>query len=74
MNEQLSELQRVVTTNHPARPYIILGGLMAGIGLLRNRFSSLAFLAVGGALIFKGCEEMQRVDALHDGNFHGTNG
>ena len=74
MNEQLSELQRVVTTNHPARPFIILGGLCAGIGLLRNRFSSLAFLAVGGALIFKGYEEIERINELHGGNSHGVNG
>ena len=74
MNEQLSELQRIVTTNHPARPYIILGGLLAGIGLMRNRFSSLTFLAVGGALIAKGLDEKRRVDELHGGNAHGING
>lgn len=65
MNEQLSELQHAVTTNHTARPYIILGGLMAGIGLMRNRFSSLAFLVVGGALIAKGYEEIRRIDGQH---------
>ncbi len=74
MQAQQSELSKVLTTNHPARPYFVLGALIGGIGLLRNNISSLAFLVAGGALVAKGIEEMRQTEALHDGNYHGTNG
>jgi hypothetical protein len=74
MQPQQNDLAKVLTTNHPARPYLILGGLIGGIGLLRNSFSSLIFLAAGGALVAKGLEEMRQTSELHDGNYHGTNG
>jgi hypothetical protein len=73
MQAQQNELAKVLTTNHPARPYLVLGGLIAGIGLIRNSFASLAFLIAGGALVAKGLEEMKRSTDLHDGNYHGTN-
>ncbi|HSI73097.1 MAG TPA: hypothetical protein VK934_07950 [Fimbriimonas sp.] len=73
MQASQNELAQVLTTNHPARPYLVLGGLIAGIGLIRNSFSSLAFLIAGGALVAKGLEEMKRTGQLHDGNYHGTN-
>ena len=74
MQAQDNEFMKVLTTNHPARPMLVLGGLITGIGLLRNSFSSLAFLLVGGALVAKGLEEMKRVERQHDGNYHGVNG
>jgi hypothetical protein len=73
MQPQQNEFAKVLTTNHPARPYLVLGGLIGGLGLLRNSFSSLAFVVAGGALIAKGLEEMRATQDLHDGNFHGTN-
>jgi hypothetical protein len=73
MQLDTSELQKVLTTNHPARPFLVLGGLVTMMGLFRNRLSSMGFLLVGGALIAKGMNEIERVDTLHDGNYHGVN-
>jgi hypothetical protein len=74
MQAQSTDIAKILTTNHPARPYLILGGLVTGIGLFRNRLSSLGFLMLGGALIAKGIEEAKRVEDFHDGNYHGVNG
>ena len=74
MQAQQNEFSKVLTTNHPARPYLVLGALIGGLGLIRNNVSSLAFLLAGGALVAKGLQEMQQTAELHDGNYHGTNG
>jgi hypothetical protein len=73
MQPQQNELAKVLTTNHPARPYLVLGALIGGLGLIRNNISSLAFLLAGGALVAKGLEEMRQTNELHGGNYHGTN-
>lgn len=74
MHADKNDIVKVLTTNHPARPYLIIGGLIGGMGLMRNRLSNLPMLIVGAALVAKGLEEMNRINGLHDGNFHGTNG
>jgi|GEM_PF-2579578 len=74
MQTQQTDLQTVLTTNHPARPYLIMGGLIGGLGLFRNSLSGLVLLGLGGALVYRGIEEMNRVQSLHGGNYHGVNG
>ena len=67
------DLQTVLTTPHPARPYFILGGAMCALGLLRHGLGSLLLLGAGGAVVMRGMDEMRRIEALHGGNAHGTN-
>ncbi len=74
MPNQDCDLTTVLTTNHPARPFLIIGGLITGLGLFRNSISGLGFMLVGGAIVMRGLEEMKRVEELHGGNFHGSNG
>ena len=68
------DLQTVLTTPHPARPYFILGGALGLYGLVRNSLGGLLLLGAGGALLMKGLEEMRRIESLHGGNAHGVNG
>jgi predicted lipid-binding transport protein (Tim44 family) len=68
------ELRQVVTTNHPARPYMIGGAVLGVMGLLRGGgVAGLGMLIVGGFLVSKGFQEMERVRSLHGGNYHGVN-
>ena len=68
------DLSTVLTTNHPAKPYFVLGGAMCALGLLRHGLGSLLLLGAGGAVVMRGLDEMRRLEALHGGNAHGTNG
>jgi uncharacterized membrane protein len=72
-NQQQTDLATILTTDHPSRPYFILGGLMAGIGLFRSSLGGMLMLGVGGALIKRGIDEMDRINKLHGGNYHGVN-
>lgn len=71
---QLDEVLDVLGSNHPAKPYLVLGTIIGGMGLLRNSLSGLLFLGLGGALVARGLEEMKHTKELHGGNHHGTNG
>ena len=73
METNRPDLQTILTTNHPARPYFILGGALGLLGLLRNNIGSLLLLGAGGAVIMRGMDEIRRIDELHGGNAHGTN-
>lgn len=73
MDGSTTDLQTVLTTAHPARPYLIFGGAMCLLGLMRNNIGSLILMVAGGAVVAKGLEEVRRIDSLHDGNVHGTN-
>lgn len=68
------ELATVLTTNHPARPYFVLGGALTLLGLFRNSLGSVLLLGAGGVLLVRGLDEMRRIEDLHGGNAHGTNG
>lgn len=72
MNDK-DDLVRILSSNHPAKPYLIGGGLLAAYGLLRSGATALGYLLVGGFVLAKGFEEIQRNKELHDGNSHGTN-
>jgi len=74
MANQQTDWMKIVTSNHPARPYLILGGLIGGIGLFRSSLGGLLMAGLGAALIKRGVDEVNHVQALHDGNFHGHNG
>ncbi len=73
MEGHQTELSQILTTNHPAKPYLIGGGVLAALGLLKGSYSGLGFLGIGGLLIAKGLHEVRRVEELHGGNFHGNN-
>lgn len=73
MDTTRPDLATVLTTNHPARPYYLLGGALCLLGILRNNLGSLLFLGAGGAVLLRGMDEMRRIEALHGGNAHGTN-
>jgi hypothetical protein len=73
MEGQQPELAQILTTNHPARPYLVGGGVLAALGLLRGSWSGLGFLGIGGLLLAKGFQEIKRVEELHGGNYHGNN-
>ncbi|CAN5580688.1 hypothetical protein BH11ARM2_BH11ARM2_38800 [soil metagenome] len=57
MANKQPDLARILTTNHPARPYFIAGGALLALGVLRTRVSGLVMLAVGVALLQKANEE-----------------
>lgn len=69
-----NDVVNAVTTDHPAKPYLIIGGLVGALGLFKNSLSGLMLLGLGGALVARGFEEMRRVEELHGGNHHGVNG
>ena len=68
-----SDLSTLLTTAHPARPYLLLGGGLCLYGLLRSGLGAILMLGAGGAVLAKGLEEVRRVESLHDGNAHGVN-
>lgn len=72
--EQSQDLVKILSSNHPAKPYLIVGGLIAGYGLLRSGANSLAYLLAGGVILAKGFEEIKRINDLHGGSYHGVNG
>jgi uncharacterized membrane protein len=67
------DVVNAVTTDHPAKPYLILGGMVGALGLVKNSISGLILLGLGGALVARGFEEMRKIEELHDGNHHGVN-
>ena len=71
--DQTQDLVKILSSNHPAKPYFVIGGLIAGYGLLRSGPSALAYLLAGGVILSKGFEEIRRINDLHGGNFHGVN-
>lgn len=71
--DPLDEFVSAVKMNHPARPYLLAGAVLGGVGLMRNSVSGLIMLGVGAALLSRGAEEVRRVNALHGGNSHGVN-
>lgn len=73
MASQQTDLQTILTTDHPARPYFIIGGLVGAIGLFRSSLGGLVMLGLGGALIKRGLDEVKRVEGVHGGNYHGVN-
>ncbi|MGV3616891.1 MAG: hypothetical protein ACO1SV_16315 [Fimbriimonas sp.] len=72
-NDVVDDVIQAVSTNHPARPYLLAGAVLGGLGLLRNSFSGVVLLGLGAALVGRGMEEMRRVNDAHDGNYHGVN-
>ncbi len=72
-SDVLDDVINAVQTNHPARPYLLAGAILGGLGLLRNSISGVLFLGIGAALIGRGMEEIRSVRELHDGNNHGVN-
>jgi uncharacterized membrane protein len=72
-NDVLDDVLNAVSTNHPARPYLLSGAILGGLGLMRNSFSGILLLGIGAALVSRGVEEMRRVQGLHGGNHHGVN-
>lgn len=73
MEKRIDEIVNVLGSNHPARPYLLMGGVVMGIGLIRNSLSSLVLLGLGGALVSRGLREMDEINSLHGGNHHGVN-
>ena len=73
MEQNRPDLPTILTTNHPARPYFILGGALCLLGLLRNNIGSILLLGAGGAVLMRGADEIRRMEELHGGNAHGTN-
>lgn len=73
MDTTRPDLKTVLTTAHPARPYLVLGTALGLYGLVRNSLGGLLLLGAGGALLVKGVDEMRRLEALHGGNSHGVN-
>lgn len=72
-NDVVDDVLQAVSTNHPARPYLLSGAILGGMGLLRNSFSGIVLLGLGAALVGRGMEELRRVNGAHDGNYHGVN-
>jgi hypothetical protein len=72
-NDVVDDVLQAVSSNHPARPYLLSGAILGGIGLLRNSFSGIVLLGLGAALVGRGMEELRRVNTTHGGNFHGVN-
>ncbi|RYG34109.1 hypothetical protein EON81_16425 [bacterium] len=56
MARKQPDLVRILTTDHPARPYYLAGGALLAVGVLRTRVSGLILLAVGVALLQKANE------------------
>ncbi|RYG43681.1 hypothetical protein EON79_16535 [bacterium] len=56
MARKQPDLVRILTTDHPARPYYLAGGALLAIGVLRTRVSGLILLAAGVALLQKATE------------------
>jgi hypothetical protein len=73
-NDVVDDVLQAVTTNHPARPYLLSGAILGGLGLVRNSFSGILLLGLGAALVGRGMEELRRVNDSHGGNYHGVNG
>lgn len=73
METRQCDLASVLQTNHPARPYFIIGGAVMLLGVLRHNPVGLVMMALGGGVIARGVQEVNRIERLHDGNFHGVN-
>ncbi len=68
------KLKNALTTNHPARPYLIGGSVLGLYGLVKGGIGGLLLLGAGGAILKAGVDELRRLEALHGGNAHGVNG
>lgn len=64
MARKQPDLAKILTTEHPARPYFIAGGALVALGVLRTRVSGLILLAAGIALLQKANEEASPKDEL----------
>lgn len=72
-NQCLEDAIEAVNTDHPARPYLLSGAVLAVFGLLRPSLSGVRMLGLGAALVGRGMEEVTRVKRFHGGNHHGIN-
>ncbi|AIE87202.1 hypothetical protein [Fimbriimonas ginsengisoli] len=74
LNKRFDDVLDVLASDHPAKPYLIVGGIVGALGLFRNSLSGLVLLGLGGALVARGLDELRKTNDLHGGNHHGVNG
>ena len=74
MDLHQTDIKELLTSNHPARPYLIAGAFACGLGLLRSNLGGALLIAAGSISLLRGLDEIQKTNRLHGGNFHGTNG
>ena len=62
-----------MASEHPSKKFLLVGGLMIGMGILRGRLSGLVLLVGGGLAVAKAVQLLHETNDLHGGNYHGYN-
>lgn len=73
MDGHKSDLSSILVADTPARPFLVFGGLLGLVGLMRTNLAGLVLLGAGIALLGRGVEEARKTMELHGGNAHGVN-